>query len=186
MLLAAYCQGIFPMAVNAQGAIAWFSPDPRALIPLDERFHISHGLRRTIKKEIFTVTFNTHFETIMRACSKAHGDSWISPEIIRSYTRLHQEGFAHSVEVWRGDELAGGLYGVHIGAAFFGESMFHHVTDASKVAVVRLVERLREKHFKLLDTQWVTPHLARFGTYVVPKIDYLELLREAIVVPREF
>ena len=186
MLLAAYCQGIFPMAVNAQGAIAWFSPDPRALIPLDERFHIPHGLRRTLKKQAFSITFDSAFAMVIRGCSAAHGDTWISREIIRSYTQLHRQGFAHSVEVWRGDELAGGLYGVHIGAAFFGESMFHHVTDASKVALVALVEHLREKEFLLLDTQWVTPHLSRFGTYQIPKAEYLTLLNDAITLPREF
>ena len=186
MLLAAYCQGIFPMAVNAQGAIAWFSPDPRALIPLDERFHVSHGLRRTLRKKLFTVTFDTQFETVIRACSTAHGDTWISREIIRSYTRLHRDGFAHSVEVWRGEELAGGLYGVQVGGAFFGESMFHHLTDASKVALVSLVERLRVRQFLLLDTQWVTPHLAQFGTYLMPKSDYLSMLSEAIALEREF
>lgn len=186
MLLAAYCQGIFPMAVNAQGAIAWFSPDPRALIPLDERFHIPHGLRRTLKKKIFSVTFDQAFAMVIRGCSAAHGSTWISREIIRSYTQLHREGFAHSIEVWRGDELAGGLYGVQVGAAFFGESMFHHVTDASKIALVALVERLREKQFLLLDTQWATPHLSRFGTYLLPKPEYLALLNEAIALERDF
>ena len=186
MLLTAYCQGIFPMAVNAEGALAWFSPDPRALIPLDERFHIPRGLRRTLKKKPFEVTFDTHFDLIIRGCSKAHGDTWISREIIRSYTRLYREGYAHSVEIWSANELVGGLYGVHIGAAFFGESMFHTVTDASKVALVSLVERLRRSEFMLLDTQWATPHLSQFGTYQIPKSEYLELLKQAIVQDRTF
>jgi leucyl/phenylalanyl-tRNA--protein transferase len=180
MLLAAYGSGIFPMAVNDQGDIAWFSPDPRALIPLDERFHISHGLRRTLKKKTFQVTFDTCFEQIIRNCASAHGSTWISKDIIHGYTRLHEEGFAHSIEILRDGELVGGLYGVHLGSAFFGESMYHHVPDASKVALVALVDRLRHRQFILLDTQWMTPHLEQFGAYLVPKADYLALLTQAV------
>jgi leucyl/phenylalanyl-tRNA--protein transferase len=186
LLLAAYCQGIFPMAVNPRGDIAWFSPDPRAIIPLDERFHISHGLRRVLKKQPFNITFDTAFGTVIRACAKAHESTWISKEIVRSYSQLHKLGFAHSVEAWLGKELAGGLYGVHIGGAFFGESMFHNVTDASKVALVVLVERLRSKGFLLLDTQWTTPHLTQFGTYEIPKAEYMELLAKAIPMKHVF
>ena len=174
------------MAVNAAGELAWFSPDPRAIIPLDERFHIPHGLKRVLKKNPFNVTFDTDFGTVIRACAKAHGSTWISKEIIRSYSQLHKLGFAHSIEVWQDDQLAGGLYGVHIGGAFFGESMFHKVTDASKVALVALVERLRAKNFTLLDTQWTTKHLLQFGTFEMPKAEYLELLGHAIVLDRKF
>jgi leucyl/phenylalanyl-tRNA---protein transferase len=186
LLLAAYSQGIFPMAVNAQGALAWFSPDPRAIIPLDERFHIPHGLKRVLKKNPFNLTFDTDFGAVIRACGKAHGSTWISKEIIRSYSQLHKLGFAHSIEVWHEDKLAGGLYGVHIGGAFFGESMFHRVTDASKVALVALVERLRARNFMLLDTQWTTPHLLQFGTYEIPKAEYMQLLGQAIALDRKF
>ena len=186
MLLAAYCQGIFPMAINDRGEIAWFSPDPRAIIPLDDRFHIPHGLKRVLKKQPFTVTFDHDFPSIIRACAKAHGSTWISKEIIRSYCQLHKLGFAHSIEVWQDKDLAGGLYGVHIGGAFFGESMFHNVTDASKVALASLVERLRDKGFLLLDTQWVTPHLTQFGTYELPKAEYMEILRKALALERRF
>ena len=174
------------MAVNANGDIAWFSPDPRAIIPLDDRFHIPPGLKRLLKKERFQITFDSDFGAIIRACAKAHGSTWISKEIIRNYSQLHKLGFAHSVEAWLEDKLAGGLYGVHIGSAFFGESMFHNVTDASKVALVALVERLRAKHFTLLDTQWTTPHLLQFGTYEIPKSEYMELLSKAITQQRKF
>lgn len=174
------------MAINAEGEIAWFSPDPRAIIPLDDRFHIPHGLKRVLKKQRFKVTSDADFGRVIRACSKAHDSTWISKEIIRSYSQLHKLGFAHSIEVWLDEELAGGLYGVHIGGAFFGESMFHHVTDASKVALVALVERLRERQFTLLDTQWTTRHLLQFGTYEIPKAEYLQLLAEAIGLERKF
>src|SRR5689334_10258197 len=159
LLVAAYSQGIFPMAVDEAGTIGWFSPDPRAIIPLDEGFHIPHGLQRTLKKNVFEVTANRDFARVIQACSTSHGKTWISQEIMAAYTGLHQAGRAHSVEVWQDGELAGGLYGVHLGGAFFGESMFHHRTDASKVALVWLVERLRRQGFSLLDTQWTTPHL---------------------------
>ena len=179
-LIAAYASGIFPMAVNKRGDIRWFSPDPRALIPLDERFHIPRGLKRTLKKNPFEVTVDRDFEAVIRACSTSHGETWISKGIIRSYCELHQLGFAHSVETRRDGELVGGLYGVHLRGAFFGESMFHRATDASKIALVALVERLRAKGFVLLDTQWTTPHLLRFGTYQIPRADYLQLLGKAL------
>jgi len=179
-LIAAYASGIFPMAVNKRGDIRWFSPDPRALIPLDERFHIPHGLKRTLKKNPFEVTVDGDFEAVIRACSTSHGETWISKGIIRSYCELHQLGFAHSVEARLDGRLVGGLYGVHLRGAFFGESMFHRATDASKIALVALVDRLRTKEFLLLDTQWTTPHLLQFGTFEVPRTDYLHLLREAL------
>lgn len=180
MLLTAYCHGIFPMAVNQRGDIRWFSPDPRSLIPLDEKFHVPHGLKRTLKKNRFEVAMDRDFEGVMRACSTAHGSTWISKGLIRAYCELHRRGFAHSVETRLGGELAGGLYGVHIRGAFFGESMFHRVTDASKVALVALVARLRERGFLLLDTQWTTPHLEQFGTFEVPREDYLKRLEAAL------
>jgi leucyl/phenylalanyl-tRNA--protein transferase len=186
ILVAAYRAGIFPMAINPRGDIAWFSPDPRALIPLDERFHVPHGLRRTLKKNLFEVTTDTRFSEVIRQCAAAHGDTWISKEIICAYSQLHSDGHAHSLEVLRDGELVGGLYGVHIGGAFFGESMFHRVPDASKVALAALVERLRRRQFALLDTQWMTPHLAQFGTYLISKTDYLSLLQKALARHCEF
>ena len=180
MLLAAYRQGTFPMAINRGGQIAWFSPDPRALIPLDERFHVPHGLQRVLKKKKFEITFDTDFEAVIRACASSHGETWISEEIILSYCELHRQGHAHTVEARLEGKLAGGLYGVHIGGAFFGESMFHYLADASAVALIALVERLRSRGFSLLDTQWLTRHLARFGTFLVPRDEYLGLLAEAV------
>jgi len=180
MLLTAYGQGIFPMAVNRHGDLRWFSPDPRALIPLDNRFHISRGLKRALKKRRFDVTVDEDFEGVIRACSTAHGSTWISKEILHAYCNLHQHGFAHSVETRLDGKLVGGLYGVHIRGAFFGESMFHRETDASKVALVALVERLRASGFVLLDTQWTTPHLEQFGAFEIPRSDYLKLLAIAL------
>ena len=180
MLLTAYGHGIFPMAVNKRGDIRWFSPDPRAVIPLDERFHVPHGLKRVLKKNRFTVTVDEDFEGVMQACATMHGATWISKEIVRAYSELHRQGFAHSVEARLDGQLAGGLYGVHIRGAFFGESMFHRATDASKVALVALVERLRAGGFLLLDTQWTTPHLEQFGTVEIPRADYLDLLEAAL------
>jgi leucyl/phenylalanyl-tRNA--protein transferase len=177
-LLAAYRRGLFPMAVNRRGDIGWFSPDPRALIPLDARFHVSRSLRRAVPR--YQVTVDRAFEAVIRACATSHGDTWISEEIVAAYTALHRLGHAHSVEAWIAGELLGGLYGVHVGGAFFGESMFHRATDASKVALVALVERLRARGFELLDTQWMTPHLAQFGTQELPRPEYLALLRRAV------
>jgi leucyl/phenylalanyl-tRNA--protein transferase len=186
LLSNAYRHGIFPMAVDGTGTIGWFSPDPRGVVPLDERFHIPHGLRRTLKKAPFEITVNRAFPAVIRACSTAHGETWISKEIMRAYTDLHRAGRAHSVEAWRKGELAGGLYGVHLGGAFFGESMFHHITDASKVVLVALVERLRARGFGLLDTQWTTPHLITFGGYEVPRPIYLAMLDDALQRQCEF
>ncbi len=179
-LLTAYASGLFPMAVTRRGDIRWFSPDPRAIIPIDDGFHIPRGLRRVLRKNPFTVTVDGDFEGVIRACATSHGETWISEEITRAYCQLHREGWAHSVEARRDGELVGGLYGVHIRGAFFGESMFHRVTDASKVALVALVERMRAGGFSLLDTQWTTPHLKQFGTREISREDYLARLRQAL------
>lgn len=174
------------MAVNKRGTIGWFSPDPRAIIPLDDRFHVAHGLRRTLQRKFFEITVDQDFPAVLRACADREEGTWISPQIYSSYCRLHKLGHAHSVEVWRGEELVGGLYGVSIGAAFFGESMFHRATDASKVALVALVERLRERGFVLLDTQWQTPHLRQFGTCEIPRTEYLRILERAVAFACRF
>lgn len=185
-LLQAYAAGAFPMAVNRRGDIRWFSPDPRAIIPLDDRFHIPHGLRRALRRQPFEMTVDRDFEAVIHACATAHGESWISKDILRVYTELHHAGYAHSVEAWREGQLAGGLYGVQLGGAFFGESMFHRETDASKIALVTLVERLRAGGFTLLDTQWTTPHLEQFGTLEIPRAEYLHLLQAALRQPARF
>ncbi|MEY2410494.1 MAG: leucyl/phenylalanyl-tRNA---protein transferase [Verrucomicrobiota bacterium] len=166
------------MAVGSD--IRWFSPDPRAIIPIDENFHVPKGLRRVLSRTRFTVTVNQDFEGVIRACSASHGETWISEEILRAYCELHRHGFAHSVETRADGALVGGLYGVHLRGAFFGESMFHTKTDASKIALVALVERMRARGFALLDTQWTTPHLEQFGTREIPRERYMALLGEAL------
>lgn len=180
MLITAYCNGAFPMAVNKRGDIRWFSPDPRGIIPIDDRFHLPHGLKRSLKRQTYEVTVDLEFEAVMRACSTSHGETWISKEVIRAYCELHSLGLAHSVETRLNGKLVGGLYGVHIRGAFFGESMFHHTTDASKIALVHLVERLRTGGFALLDTQWITPHLQQFGAFEMPQSEYLTLLFQSL------
>jgi leucyl/phenylalanyl-tRNA--protein transferase len=158
------------------GVIRWYSPDPRGIIPL-EGFHLPSRLARVVRKGGFEIRIE-----------RGGGDpgSWISEEIVGSYVALHEAGIAHSVETWRDGKLAGGLYGVAIGGAFFGESMFHRATDASKVALVALVERLRSRGYRLLDTQWVTEHLEQFGAIEVPRTRYLELLSESLRSSCEF
>ena len=178
-----YRLGVFPMAME-DDSIAWFSPDPRAIIPL-EKFHVPHVLRRVDRKKIFEVKIDNRFGEVIRACAKRK-DTWINDEIIESYEHLHKLGHAHSVEAWSKNKLAGGLYGVAVGGAFFGESMFHRVTDASKIALVALVEHLRANKFALLDTQWTTPHLQQFGVIEIPRERYLKMLRRAVDLPRTF
>jgi leucyl/phenylalanyl-tRNA---protein transferase len=182
LLLSAYANGWFPMAVG-DGEIRWFSPDPRGIFPLDD-FHVPRRLARVVRRQVFTIHINRSFDEVIRACAAAdrdeEGGTWIDQEIYDSYCALHRAGFAHSVEAWLDGHLAGGLYGVTLGGAFFGESMFHVVTDASKVALVALVERLRSRGFSLLDTQWTTEHLEQFGAIEIPRRRYLELLAEAI------
>ena len=182
LLLSAYANGWFPMAVG-EGEIRWFSPDPRGIFPLDA-FHVPRRLARVIRSGVFTIHVNRSFDDVIRACALAdrddEGGTWIDQEIYDSYCALHRAGFAHSVEAWYEGRLAGGLYGVALGGAFFGESMFHVVTDASKVALAALVDRLRARGFTLLDTQWTTEHLEQFGAIEVPRRRYLELLADAI------
>jgi leucyl/phenylalanyl-tRNA--protein transferase len=183
VLLQGYRLGVFPMAME-DDEIGWFSPDPRAILPLKE-FHIPHTLERIARRKAFDIRIDVSFVEVMHQCA-GRDETWINAEIIESYTRLHQLGHAHSVEAWRNGELAGGLYGVSIGGAFFGESMFHHVRDASKIALLALVERLCERKFVLLDTQWSTPHLRQFGAVEIPRAQYLHLLTSAVNLPRTF
>lgn len=177
VLVAAYSNGIFPMDVD--GTIQWFSPDPRAIIDLDE-FHVSKTLAQRCRQGRFEIRIDTRFEEVMRGCADRPEGTWISEEIVGAYVRLHRLGLAHSVESWQAGELAGGLYGVALGGAFFGESMFSRRADASKVALVALVERMRERGFMLLDVQFMTGHLARFGAREIPREEYLERLETAL------
>jgi leucyl/phenylalanyl-tRNA--protein transferase len=188
-LVSAYASGWFPMAVEG-GEIRWFSPDPRGIIPLDT-FQISNRLARTWRSGRFEIAVDRSFPDVMSACATVPRDpqdpgTWISPEIVDSYTALHRLGLAHSVETWRGGQLVGGLYGVALGGAFFGESMFHRETDASKIALVALVERLNTRGFQLLDTQWSTAHLEQFGAAEIPRREYLRRLDRALRLPATF
>jgi leucyl/phenylalanyl-tRNA--protein transferase len=183
VLVSAYCQGIFPMDVD--GRVLWFSPDPRAIIPLD-RFHASHTLRQLCRQGRYEIRINERFREVMESCADRADGTWISDEIIDAYTDLHERGLAHSVEVYLAGELAGGLYGVALGGAFFGESMFHRRRDASKVALVHLVERMRSRRYRLLDVQFLTPHLERLGAVEIPRAAYLRRLRAALEVSCEF
>jgi leucyl/phenylalanyl-tRNA--protein transferase len=176
LLLDFYRKGIFPMAVDGETRL--FSPNPRGIIPLDE-FKIPHGTRKTLKDPAWELRIDTAFEEVMLGCA-GREETWIDDGIFQSYTALHDLGHAHSVEIWRDGQLAGGLYGVQIGGAFFGESMFHRVPGASKVAICRLVELMRDGGFLLLDTQWVTPHLEKFGAREIARADYLVMLNEAL------
>src|SRR6185437_13578091 len=184
-LLSAYAQGIFPMA-DRDGKIRFYTADPRGIIPLDDRFHIPGTLRQLLKKDppVFEVRINFDFVATMRACMEARPEgTWISNELIAAYSRLHQLGFAHSVEAWRGERLVGGLYGVSLGAAFMGESMFSRERDASKVCLAALVERLRARGFLLHDVQFLTPHLACLGATEIRRADYERRLTAATAVP---
>jgi leucyl/phenylalanyl-tRNA---protein transferase len=185
LLVHAYRQGIFPMALE-DDEIGWFSPDPRGVLPLD-RVHTPARLARVIRSGRFEVAVDRDFEGVMRACAADREDgTWISEEIIESYLAVHRLGLAHSIETWRDGKLAGGLYGVHLGGAFFGESMFHHETDASKVALMALVTRMRERGLSLLDIQWVTPHLAQFGAVEISRDEYLRRLSAVVDAPFVF
>jgi leucyl/phenylalanyl-tRNA--protein transferase len=178
-LLSLYTAGWFPMAM-ADGSIRCFSPDPRGILPLDG-FHIPHGAKKALRDPQWEVRVDSTFEQVVRACGNRR-DTWINETIVQSYVALHRAGHAHSLEIWREGKLAGGLYGVQIGGAFFGESMFHRVPGASKVALICLALRLRKGGFQLLDTQWTTPHLAQFGARSIPRREYLHLLQDAIRV----
>lgn len=184
-LLAAYGQGVFPMA-DRDGQVRWYSADPRGILPLD-RFHVPRTLRPVVRSGRFEIRINFNFQAVIQGCMESRTEgTWINRELLGAYQHLHELGFAHSVEAWQDGELAGGLYGVSLGAAFFGESMFHRQTDASKVALVHLVNRLRQRGYELLDTQASTDHLRRFGCIEIPADEYLALLRRAIGVPRHF
>ena len=183
LVLAAYARGLFPMAERRDDPhLYWVSPDKRGILPL-EAFHVPHRLARTVRSSKFTVTSDRAFADVLRCCAAprpGREDTWINTEILRLYTALAASGHAHSVECWLDGRLVGGLYGVKLGAAFFGESMFSCERDASKVALVKLVETLRRGGFTLLDTQFITAHLSGFGAVEVPRDRYLTMLESAL------
>jgi leucyl/phenylalanyl-tRNA--protein transferase len=183
LLLRAYAEGIFPMAERRDDPdLFWVSPEARGIIPL-ETFHVPKRLARTVRSDRFVVTADAAFGQVMRACAEPTGErpeSWINDEILRLYAALHASRHAHSIECWQDGALVGGLYGVRLGGAFFGESMFSRVRDASKVALVHLVARLKHGGFALLDTQFITEHLKQFGTVEIPRTEYLQRLKRAL------
>lgn len=183
LLLSAYCQGYFPMGMR-NGEVRWFLPESRGVLPVAE-FHVPQRFEQYLKKHPFEVRWNTAFAEVMRGCAD-RDETWITTDILDSYQALHDLGYAHSAEVWRDGQLVGGVYGVAVGAAFFGESMFSRETQASKVALVALQRRLQERGFVLHDTQWTTPHLAMFGGHEIPCDDYLKLLYRAVRLRAKF
>jgi len=178
VLLAAYRRGLFPMADPKTRAVDWYAPDPRAILPLDG-FRVSRSLRRACRSGGFEVWSDRDFEGTIDGCA-ARRETWISPQIRAAYAALHRLGHAHSVEAWRDGALVGGLYGVHAGGAFMGESMFHRATDASKVALVALVAAMRRRGFALLDIQFMTRHLYSFGAMEITRAEYLRRLAAAL------
>jgi leucyl/phenylalanyl-tRNA---protein transferase len=187
-LLYGYCNGIFPMADSKEGEIFWYSPDPRAIIPI-QTYKPAKSLRPMLNQNVFEVVFNKNFKEVMKNCAlpRFEGDeTWISKEIIDSYHKLHKLGFAHSVEVYQEGLLVGGLYGVSVGSAFFGESMFHKVPNASKVAFHHLMENLKKRSYKLLDTQFINDNVRRFGAIEIPKSQFMKLLKESISTKSKF
>jgi leucyl/phenylalanyl-tRNA--protein transferase len=183
ILLRAYSAGLFPMAESADDPdIYWVQPKVRGIIPLD-RFHVSRSLAKTLRHKPFDIRVNTAFDQVMEFCAEStemRPTTWINPMILTLYKELHRMGYTHSVEAWEGDELVGGLYGVSLGSAFFGESMFSRRRDASKICLVHLVERMRERGFTLLDTQFTTEHLKTFGAIDISRKDYEKLLEKAM------
>jgi leucyl/phenylalanyl-tRNA--protein transferase len=184
MLLQAYAKGIFPMAESAESReLNWYDPPVRALIPLDERFHVARSLARTLRQKPYHVTLNKAFQGVMQGCAEpreGRETTWINREIMRLYTTLHHRGHAHSIEVWDEKNLVGGLYGVSLGSVFFGESMFSRKTDTSKIALVHLVALLKTSGYTLLDTQFQTSHLQRFGTFEIARSAYQLMLQSAV------
>lgn len=188
-ILDAYARGVFPTRFepfsDPKYPMFWWSPDPRAIIEL-ERFRVSRRLARTYRSGKFRVSYNADFLGVIQGCSVRDEGTWITEDVIDAYVRLHRLGHAHSVEIWQGNELVGGTYGVAIGGFFAAESKFHRVTDASKIALIGLVRRLIEQGFTLLDIQMVTPHTARFGAEEIPRSTYLDRLQAAIAIPTTF
>jgi len=183
LLVQAYRQGFFPMG-EEDGSISWYWPDPRTIIPLDG-FHVSRRLAQTVRQQRFEIAIDHDFEGVMRGCA-AREETWITEQIVAAYTALYRQGLAHSIEAYKEGRLVGGIYGVSLGGAFMGESMFSHATDASKVCLVHLVERLRARGYSLFDVQFTTGHLKRFGAMEIPRKEYLGRLGKAIREKRRF
>lgn len=177
LVVQAYAQGIFPMAEES-GEINWYAPDPRAILE-HERLHVSRSLKATLRKNIYEIRMDTAFEQVIRCCGQRQ-ETWINEEFIQTYTYLYTKGLAHCVEAWQEGHLVGGLYGVALGGAFMGESMFSSATDASKVCLVALVEHLRSHGYLLHDTQFITPHLATLGVIEISRREYEQRLRQAL------
>jgi leucyl/phenylalanyl-tRNA---protein transferase len=189
-VIAGYQQGFFPMARGRYGRIEWFMAEPRTIIPLDDRFRVRRSLRQVMRKGHYQIKIDSNFPTVIRACARHNEvdseEVWLSDEMISLYLELHRRGYAHSVEVWQGDDLVGGLYGVALKSAFFGESMFSRATSASQIALVALVERLRNRGFCLLDAQQRTTHIGYFGAIDLTHNEYLELLVNSMQDDRRF
>lgn len=183
LLISAYCNGIFPMGME-NGRLTWFSPDPRGILPVAD-FKIPRSVRAELRRRGCEIRVNTAFDEVLRGCGQRK-ETWITQEIIQSYELLHKLGQAHSVETWENGELIGGLYGVSVGGAFFGESMFSRRSGGSKAALVWLMQHLRQKGFLLHDTQWTTEHLAMFGGCEIPREEYLKILARAVVMNVRF
>ncbi|MBY0505260.1 MAG: leucyl/phenylalanyl-tRNA--protein transferase [Bryobacteraceae bacterium] len=184
-LLPAYRRGIFPMGYAGTRVVTWHQPPIRGVLPLEDA-HFSHSLQRTLKQRRYRISFNEAFDDVMAACARTPDECWITDDFRQAYGDLQRQGHAHSLEVWVEGQLAGGLYGVHVGGAFFAESKFHRVRDMSKVALAELVQHLRRQGFRLLDVQYQTEHLARFGVIALPFPEYSQLLNEAVSLDRKF
>lgn len=185
-IIQGYGQGLFLMAEDEDDDLHWYStPRGRTLIPLDDRFRYPRSLNKVLNKEIFSVRINQAFASVVEGCADRQ-ETWINESLKQIYWDLHQAGWAHSFETWQGDQLAGGLLGIAIGGAFIGESMFYRIPNGSKVAMVKLVEHLRQRKFQILDAQLPNPHLDRFGAIKIPQEDYVELLEQAIGLPCRF
>jgi leucyl/phenylalanyl-tRNA--protein transferase len=180
-IIRGYAQGYFLMA-DERDRLSWYGSQERTLIPLDERFRYPKSLQRVLNQERFTVAVNRDFPSVVAGCANRE-ITWISPELQKIYWLLYQAGYAYSFETWQGDELAGGILGIVIGGAFIGESMFYRIPDGSKVAMVKLIERLRQRHFVLFDAQMMNPHLERFGAYLIEDKEYNTLLKQALQSP---
>lgn len=188
LILKAYSEGVFPMADGRDGDVHWYLPNNRGIIPIN-KFHVPRRLGKTLRKGTFEISFDRAFARVMHACSAprpGQPDTWINDDIVEAYCELHELGFAHSVETWRNGRLVGGLYGVALKGLFAGESMFSTATDASKVALVALVDRLRQRGFDLLDTQMYTSHLGQFGAVEIPNAEYQILLKRALQIDATF
>lgn len=184
-LLVAYRNGIFPWTVSP---ISWWSPDPRAILEFDQ-LHVPESLRKVLRKDVFEISIDRAFSQVIRSCAArtpGRSDTWITPEFIEAYTRLYEQGHAHSLECWHNGELAGGIYGVAVGGLFAGESMFHRVSNASKIALCHLVAHLRERRFRLFDIQMLTPVTRQMGGTTIPRDDYLRRLADAVDADCEF